>query len=89
MPRLIEYITVGICAGYGDGDFRVSMNVRSLSRESFKDLKLAMLSALRCAEDNWLDEQSKKPENQAYTQGGSGQNLADANSKSPIQAREE
>lgn len=81
MPRLIEYISVGMCSGYGDGDFRVSMTVRNLSRQSFNELKLATLSALRCAEDNWLDEQSKKPENQAYTQLGTGSNLADANSK--------
>lgn len=81
MPRLIEHISVGFCSGYGDGDFRVSMSVRSLSRKEFNELKLAMLGAIRCAEDNWLDEQSKKPENQAYTQRGPGANLADATKK--------
>ncbi len=81
MPRLIEHISVGFCSGYGDGDFRVSMTVRDLSRKDFNELKLAMLSALRCAEDHWLDEQSKKPENQAYTQISPGANLADATKK--------
>jgi hypothetical protein len=83
MPRLIEHISVGFCAGYGDGDYRVAMSVRSLSRKEFNELKLAMLSAIRCAEDNWLDEQAKKPENQAYAQMSSGPSLADATPTPP------
>jgi hypothetical protein len=87
MPRLIEYISVGMCAGYGDGDFRVSMSVRRLSRQGFNELKLAMLSALRCAEDHWLDEQRNKPENQAMTEIGSGPVLADANPKNTEESK--
>ena len=52
MPRLREYISVGFCSGYGDGDWRVSMAVRSLSRKQFDELRLAVLGALRCAEDH-------------------------------------
>jgi len=53
MPRLNEYISVGFCSGYGDGDFRVSCAVEGLSRESFNELKLATLSALNVADDMW------------------------------------
>jgi len=53
MPRFIEYISIGICSGYGDGDFRVSMEVCKLSRKSFDELRLATLTALRVAEDHW------------------------------------
>ena len=59
MTKLIDYMTVGICASYGDGDYRVSSNVRNLSREGFKELQLATLGALRCAEDMWRDAQPK------------------------------
>ena len=57
MPRLNEYISVGFCSGYGDGDYRVSMAVRDLDRKRFDELRLAVLEALRCAEDNWRDAQ--------------------------------
>ncbi len=53
MPRLIEYFSVGFCAGYGDGDYRVSMKVQDLSRTEFNELKLTTLSTLQCAEDIW------------------------------------
>lgn len=53
MPKLIEYIRVGFCSGYGDGDYGVSMAVCELSRERLNELKLATLSALQVAEDNW------------------------------------
>ena len=53
MPRLIEYISVGICSGYGDGDWRISMDVQKMSRQSFNELKLAVLGALHSAEDMW------------------------------------
>ena len=57
MPRLNELISVGFCSGYGDGDFRVSMDVCNLSQERFNELQLATLAALRCAEDNWRSAQ--------------------------------
>jgi hypothetical protein len=59
MPRLIEYISVGICSGYGDGDFRVSMDVRKLSKKSFDDMRLATLTALRVAEEHWCAAQAE------------------------------
>jgi hypothetical protein len=59
MPRLIEYISIGICSGYGDGDFRVSMDVCKLSRKSFDEVRLATLNALRVAEDSWCAAQAK------------------------------
>ena len=62
MPKLDEYITVGFCTGYGDGDYRVSMKVRNLTKKQFDELKLATLSALRCAEDNWKSEKAQKYE---------------------------
>ena len=64
MPRLIEYVSVGICSGYGDADYRVSSTVASLSPESMKELRLAMIYAIVCMEEMWRNEQMKKPENQ-------------------------
>jgi hypothetical protein len=59
MPKLIEYISAGFCAGYGDGDYRVSLAVCNLSRKEFDELRLSVLNALRCAEDHWRDAQPK------------------------------
>ena len=78
MPRLIEYISVGFCSGYGDGDYRVFGTVGDLDRKALNELKLAMLGAIRCAEDTWQAAQANKPENMAYLQLSSGRNLADA-----------
>lgn len=64
MPRLREYVTIGICAGYGDGDYRVSSEVANLSREDMTELRLAFVYAINAAEEMWRNEQRKKPENQ-------------------------
>lgn len=60
MPRLIEYISIGTCAGYGDGDFRVSAAIRDMTKKQFDELKLTTLSALICAEDMWRSAQAKQ-----------------------------
>ena len=62
MPKLREYITVGFCSSYGDGDFGVSAGVEKLSRKELDELKLATLTALRIADDMWRRAQ---PEDQA------------------------
>lgn len=53
MPRLNEYVSVGFCSGYGDGDYRVSLEVQSLSRARVNELLLAMFHAQRCVWENW------------------------------------
>jgi hypothetical protein len=63
MPRLREYVTIGICAGYGDGDYRVSSEVANLSRKDMTELRLAFVYAINAAEEMWRDEQ-RKTENQ-------------------------
>ena len=75
MPKLNEYISIGFCAGYGDGDYRVSMSVAELSRKRFDELQLATLGALRCAEDIWRraqpqDEAKATPTDPATTGEG-------------------
>lgn len=73
MPRLDEYISVGFCSGYMDGDYRVSMKVGELSCERFNELKLAMLSAIMVAEENWRRAQANdasKEGRAALTQEG-------------------
>lgn len=57
MPKLNAYIEVGFCAGYGDGDYRVSMNVQRLNRAQWNELQLAVLSALSCAREHWMSAQ--------------------------------
>lgn len=69
MPRLREYVTVGICAGYGDADYRVSCSVADLSREDMTELRKAFIFAIYAAEEMWRDAQAKKPENQAQQAG--------------------
>lgn len=53
MPRLNELIQTGFCAGYGDGDFRVSAAVEKLSKKELDELKLITLTALQVADDMW------------------------------------
>ena len=65
MPNLREYVTVGICGGYGDGDYRVSCAVADLSAADMKELRAAFIGAIVAAEQMWRDAQMKKPENQA------------------------
>ena len=67
MPKLNTLIEVGFCSGYGDGDYRVSMEVQNLSRERWQELQLAVLTALRCADLHWRNAQAEKPENRGYT----------------------
>lgn len=67
MPRLNTLIEVGFCLGYGDGDYRVSMEVQNLSRERWQELQLAVLGALHCADLHWKSAQAEKPENQGHT----------------------
>lgn len=69
MPNLREYIRVGICSGYGDGDFGVSVAVSDLSREQLDELKLATLTALRVADDMWLrGQEAEQPKANDATQ---------------------
>ncbi len=57
MPKLKQYIGVGFCSGYGDGDFGVSASVSNLSRKEMDELKLTTLTALRVADDMWRSSQ--------------------------------
>jgi hypothetical protein len=65
MPRLREYVTVGICSGYGDGDYRVSLNVGDLSVHDMNELRKAFTCAIFEAERIWRDSQQRNPEHQA------------------------
>ncbi len=60
MPRLNTYIEVGICAGYMDGDYRVSAKVADLSRNQMSELINTMFHAQRCAWDMWSRAQAQK-----------------------------
>lgn len=70
MPKRIDYISVGFCSGYGDGDYRVSMAVRNLDRKRFDELRLAVLGALRCAEDHWRAAQAPQDVGKVAPNGG-------------------
>jgi len=50
MPKLIEYVSIGICSGYGDGDFRVSASVCDLSPADYNELRLAFMGAIGAME---------------------------------------
>ena len=53
MPKLNTLVQVGFCTGYGDGDYRVSAAVQSLSRERMRELKAALIDAAVCMDDMW------------------------------------
>ncbi len=57
MPKLNEYITIGICSGYGDGDWRVSMDVQSLSYKQMQELIASTFHATRTAWELWQQAQ--------------------------------
>ncbi len=57
MPKLREYITIGICSGYGDGDWRVSMDVQKLSHKQMQELITSTFHATRAAWEMWQQAQ--------------------------------
>lgn len=70
MPKLNTYIEVGTCAGYGDGDYRISAKVQDLSRKQMEDLFVTMFHAQRMAWDMWTRGQSESSAGQAKTSEG-------------------
>lgn len=64
MPRLIEYVQIGICASYMDGDYRISGDVANLSRQQMNELRHAFCGAIAITERMWAEAQMAKPENQ-------------------------
>lgn len=60
MPRLNEYICVGFCSGYQDGDYAVSGQVANLSRERFMELMATVQFASKAAIEMWLDAERKR-----------------------------
>lgn len=60
MPRLIEYVSVGFCSGYGDGDYRVSAAIADFTSAQMNELRLAMNAATYCMEDMWRNRQQKE-----------------------------
>lgn len=66
MPRLRTLCEVGICSGYGDGDYSLHIGeVERLSVADMNELRKAFIFAITAAEAAWRDAQMKKPENQA------------------------
>lgn len=66
MPRLRTYVEVGICSGYGDGDYRIHLaDVENLSIHDMNELRRAFCVAIAQTERYWMEAQMKKPENQA------------------------
>ena len=63
MPQLRVYIEVGICSGYGDGDYGVRVGmIERLTAKQMEQLTLASHHALTCAWDTWRKAQ---PQDQA------------------------
>lgn len=60
MPRLIEYLSVGFCSGYGDGDYKVSMAVCDLDAKQYNELRATCVAALGVMEEHWKAAQVKK-----------------------------
>lgn len=60
MPRLIEYVSIGFCSGYGDGDYAISGKVADLSVDQMQELRAIAVCALYQMEDMW--RRAQKPE---------------------------
>lgn len=60
MPRLIEYVSFGICSGYGDADYRVSSAIADLSPETMRELRVAATGAIALMEETWKRGQAAK-----------------------------
>lgn len=65
MPKLREYVSIGICSGYGDGDFAVSLAIADLSIAEMNELRCAACVAISVMERTWREAQDKRVENQA------------------------
>lgn len=50
MPRLIEYLSVGICASYGDGDYKVSCAAADLSVDQVREIRQTIPVAIATLE---------------------------------------
>ena len=65
MPKLNTLVEVGFCAGYGDGDYRVSTAVSNLSQNEMQELKATLIDAANCMVDMWRREKAKEQDQQA------------------------
>lgn len=59
MPRLIEYLSVGICASYGDGDYKVSCAAADLTPAQVNDIRRTIPVAIATLE-KYLQEAMAK-----------------------------
>lgn len=60
MPKLNEYIKVGFCSGYGDGDWSVDGRVADFSAVRMNELMNTMFHASRCAWDMWMRAEEER-----------------------------
>lgn len=68
MPKMTEYLSIGICNSYGDGDYRLSMAVTELTFEQMQRLRAIIPVAIAQLEQAWMAEHSKRQ--QACAQQG-------------------
>ena len=59
MPRLIEYMSVGICASYGDGDYKVSCAAADLTPAQVREIRQTIPVAIATLE-RYLQEATAK-----------------------------
>ena len=59
MPRLIEYMSVGICSSYGDGDYKVSVAASDLSLQQVREIRQIVPVAIAALE-KYLQEAIEK-----------------------------
>lgn len=67
MPKLNEYIKVGFCSGYGDGDWSVDDCIADFSQEKMNELMNTMFHASRCAWDMWMRAEEERQRLQSAT----------------------
>ena len=68
MPRLIEYMSVGICASYGDGDYKVSCGAAELTPDQVREIRQIIPVAIATLE-KYLQEAIEKSRPQGSQAG--------------------
>lgn len=80
MPRLRVMVEVGICAGYGDGDYAIHISeIESLSIADMNELRRAFCVAIAQTERYWQDAQWKRPDHQAAQEAKATPTLLSSN----------
>lgn len=59
MSKLIEYVSIGICGSYGDGDYRISTEIATMDDARYAEVQKAVFGAIAAMNDMRRNEKMK------------------------------